>query len=202
MEKDQYNKERDFIYRQNLDNQRIVITGGQAALISGLVLHTLKYYNRKCDYVTDNQGKIETYFNSNPHSNILLIQADEKPSLSLSCYQHHVIVLGDISTEDESVARTLADSTPKGGIILYSETEPARSIGKAERPDASSLGFNTHPHVKESGMVMILTDEKEKLAVPFTDDAQLRALTAARELLKKIGVTAGQFYAALPGFQA
>jgi UDP-N-acetylmuramate: L-alanyl-gamma-D-glutamyl-meso-diaminopimelate ligase len=202
MEKDQYNKEREFIYRQNSDNQRIVITGGQSALISGLVFHVLKYYKRAYDYVTDYQGPIIAQYIPNRHSNILLVQGDEEPSPGLSFYQHHVIVLGDIRSTDEAATRLLADATPKGGIILYSETEPARSIGKAERADASSLGFNTHPHVTESGMVWIITDEKEKLAVPFTDDAQLRALTAARELLKKIGVTSGQFYVALSGFKA
>jgi UDP-N-acetylmuramate: L-alanyl-gamma-D-glutamyl-meso-diaminopimelate ligase len=132
---------------------------------------------------------------------LIIIQEKEKPSASTLDYHHHIAVISDVGPGDEAVFTQFADATPKGGVLIYSDAGPAAEIGKKERLDTSAIAFPTYAHVTENGQVILITGKNARVPIKLNGDAELRSLSAAREILKKTGITSDQFYRAIAGFE-
>ncbi len=191
----------EFVYRQSVDKQRVVITGGQSRMITALVMYVLKHYHREFDYVTQVPLNGAISLGSIADAPLILIQEKEKPTGSILKYRHHIGVISDIERSDEQVISQFADATPKGGFLIYSETEPAQTIGKKERPGNTALPYKANLHIIENGKVILISHNKERFPTPLSGETNLRNLCAAKEILKKIGIPSDLFYPAISGFE-
>ncbi|GIV35943.1 MAG: hypothetical protein KatS3mg032_0322 [Cyclobacteriaceae bacterium] len=93
-----------------------------------------------------------------------------------------------------------ADNTPKAGIMLYNESHTLVSvIGAKQRPDVTAVPYSIHPHTSENGRHFVLNGSS-RIPVKVFGTQNFESISAARELLKRIGMPAEKFYEALPYF--
>lgn len=182
------------IYNQSPDKQRIIVVGEGGALITSLIIHVLNFYKRKFDYCVPEQ---EPVLNSN-HAVIIIHGVDQ-----LTDYKHHIAILSTISSNQNSKDfERLADATPKGGTILYPESNSTlKQIGSRERIDIQSIAYSKLKYETKNGKTILISSTNEKFPIAFSGDQTMEYLSAAKELLKKIGISSGQFYKAIVAYQ-
>jgi len=209
----------DYIYEHSKDKQRIVISGSHGkTTITSIIVHVLKYFKREFDYVIGARVRgieITVQLSDAP---IIIIEGDEYLSSALDPtpkflrYQHHIGLISGVAwdhanvflTEDEYVKQfdQFADQTPKGGILLYCEQDTiALIIGKKERGDLLEIPYKAHPHTSDNTNQVFLTNGKERYPIKIFGSHNLQNISAAKELLKKIGISAEQFFEAIPSFE-
>jgi UDP-N-acetylmuramate: L-alanyl-gamma-D-glutamyl-meso-diaminopimelate ligase len=202
----------EYIGEKAKDKQRIVIAGTNNRIATlAITLFVLKQYDRKFDYVTitpvpgfEDQIKIT-------QNSVILIEGDEvmtsgidRASRFLRYNQHICVISGLTSTNGKPNANdmeTFANASPKGGTIIYNaEDKEANRIGSKERTDVQLVPFKTPGYKSENGK-LVITDAKEPVAIRFDNKEEIQSISAARELLKKIGITTDQFYSALSNYK-
>ncbi len=208
----------DFIYEHSKDKQRIVIAGSHGkTTITAMVMHVLNFHKRKFDYVAG--AKVNGIENTVHLSDapIIVIEGDEylasalDPTPKFLRYQHHIGVISGIAwdhanvfpTEEEYVKQfdLFADQTPKGGMLIYCEQDPMNlMIAKKERSDVLSLPYKTHPHSEENHQ-FYLTNAKERYPIKVFGTHNLQNIGAAKEVLKRIGISAEMFFEAITSFE-
>lgn len=202
MEQDKKLADPELIYRQTEDKQRVVVTGSQTQGITALVLYVLNRYDREFDYVTqtplNGASSLKRITDNAP---LIIIQEKEKPTASMLQYRHHIGVISEIGTADEGLINQFADATPKGGTLIFSETEPAQTIGKKERPGTTAIPYGENLHAVESGKTILISSHQERFPIKLIGQQNLRNLCAAKEVLKKVGITSEQFYEAISEFE-
>jgi UDP-N-acetylmuramate: L-alanyl-gamma-D-glutamyl-meso-diaminopimelate ligase len=198
------------ILQQALDKQRVVITGTRGTTtLTALLIHVLKFYNRSFDYVISApvHGLSETSSLS-PEAPVIIIESGVEEMIH---YKHHIGLIANVmwsasepySTEEEYVKQydSFADSTPKGGILLYCENDPlALVIGAKPRTDVLGIGYKIHPHTSDSGH-HFLTSGKERIPVKIFGSQNFQNISGAQELLKRLGITQQMFYHAISSFE-
>ena len=182
------------IYSQCIDKQRVVVTGNGSLFIIKLILHVLKNYNRKFDYVLEGQEPV--LYKDSP---TIIIQG----TTQLLDYKHHIGVMSEFSSSEETnQIEQFADATPKGGTLIYAESDAkTKLIGAKERADIQAIPFQTYKHVVLNGKTILISSTNEKITINLSEDLHLQYVSAAKEILKKIGITSGQFYKSLTSFQ-
>jgi UDP-N-acetylmuramate: L-alanyl-gamma-D-glutamyl-meso-diaminopimelate ligase len=175
------------IYQQCLDKQRIILVGEGSDSIVDLVSHVLKFHHRRFDLVSAGQPPVLS-----STSPIILIQATDQ----LLDYKHHIAILSEAgSDEDVKLFEKLADATPKGGTLIYPEFQPAlKQIGSKERTDVQAIAYTKIKHEGKEGETLLVSSTGEKFPVALRTDRQLTYASATKELLRKIGISSGQFY--------
>ncbi|MBX2916804.1 MAG: hypothetical protein KF856_16165 [Cyclobacteriaceae bacterium] len=182
------------IYQQSIDKQRVIITGGQSGLITNMVRHVLTSNQRKYDFFSD--GQLESFLTDAP---VLIIEAQHQ----LADYHHHILLLTDNPTGELKELEKIADATPKGGIIIYPElNKELKALATRERPDVQVIPYNIYKHEKQQNKTILITSTNEKFPIALNTTNELACVGAARELLKKIGISSGQFYRAVSTFQS
>ncbi|MBX2894011.1 MAG: hypothetical protein KF763_01120 [Cyclobacteriaceae bacterium] len=180
------------IYQQSIDKQRVIVTGAQSGLITSLVRHVLTTNQRKFDFVAD--GQLQATLTDAP---VLIVEAQHQ----LADFHHHILLLSD-PTIDLKELDKVADATPKGGLIIYPQVnKELKAIATRERPDVQVIPYDTYKHEKQQGKTILITSTNEKFPIALTTASELACISAARELLKKIGISSGQFYRAVSTFQ-
>lgn len=208
----------EFIYEQARDKQRIVIAGSHGkTTITALIIHVLNYFNRKFDYVIGAKVPGVEHTVKLSDAPMIIIEGDEylssviDPTPKFIRYQHHIGLISGISwdhanvfpTEDEYVKQfdRFADQTPKGGILIYCEQDPmAMMIGKKERADVLEISYKSHAHTSDNNGQFFLTNGKERYPIKIFGSHNFQNLAGAKEVLKKIGITAEQFFEAVGTF--
>ena len=208
----------EYIYNHSIDKQRIVVAGSHGkTTITAIVVHVLNYFNRPFDYVIG--ARIKGIENQVKLSNapFIIIEGDEylcsalDPTPKFLRYQHHIGVISGVAWDHANVFTTeeeylkqfdkFADQTPKSGILIFCETDTMVGIvGNKQRPDVINIGYKAHTHALENGMEF-LTNGKERIPIKIFGAHNLQNISAAKELLKKIGITNEQFYQAIPSFE-
>lgn len=184
----------DQIYQQCVDKQRVVVTGNGSRFISLLLHHVLNHYNRKFDYVVEGQEPV-----IHKDSPTIIIGA----STQLLDYKHHIGILSDIaSTVDSRTYEQFANATPKGGTLIYQESDPkVKAIGSNERTDIQTIPYKQYQHEIQNGKTILISSTNEKIPVKLSSDLHLQYVSASKEILKKLGITSGQFYRAVGNFE-
>jgi len=178
------------IYEQSVDKQRIAIFGKSQDRIFEIVSSILNYNNKIFDYVADHQSKFS-------HAPLLIWKAGEANAQTLN-FQHHILVLSAMSPahlEEIHWMEKLADITPKSGIIFYDDNDAqAKRIGSKERTDVTSIPYEIFKHELKNNQTFLISSTSEKFSVNFSSSEDLKSANAARELLKRIGISSSQFY--------
>jgi UDP-N-acetylmuramate: L-alanyl-gamma-D-glutamyl-meso-diaminopimelate ligase len=188
----------ELVYHQNKDKQRVVITGSQAKLITDMVIFVLGTFHREFDFVTPLLPPTSSGISDAP---LIIIQENEQPSASILAYRHHIGVISEMPTVNDVIYQ-FADATPKGGTLIFSEIDPVGTVGKKERPGTTGISYKTYAHIMENGSVALLSSKNERIPIKLKGEQNLRNISAAREILKKIGITSSQFYSAISRFDA
>lgn len=182
------------IYQQSIDKQRILVIGGGNDLITSIIVHALKLRNRKFDLVIS--GKVVSI---QPDSPLILFDNGSQPT----DYKHHIVVFGnDTSNENLSELEALADATPKAGTIIYPKSHPElNKIGSREHPDVQTIPYEVFKHEQIEGKTVLISSAKERFPIELSGDLDLLCVSAAKELLKKIGISSGDFYKVISEFK-
>lgn len=208
----------DYIFEHSKDKQRVVIAGSHGkTTITAMVMHVLEYHKRNFDYVVG--AKVNGIENTVKLSDapVIVIEGDEYLSSALDPtpkflrYQHHIGLISGIAwdhanvfpSEEEyvKVFDSFADATPKSGMLIYCEQDAMNMmIGKKERSDVLSIAYKTHSHAEENSQVY-LTNGKDKHAIKVFGTHNLQNISAAKELVKRIGIHADMFYEAITSFE-
>jgi UDP-N-acetylmuramate: L-alanyl-gamma-D-glutamyl-meso-diaminopimelate ligase len=209
----------EYIYEQSKNKQRIVIGGSHGkTTITAMIMHVLKTYNRKFDYLVG--AKLEgfdTMVQITDDAPIIIIEGDEYLTSPLDLtpkflhYHHHIGLISGVAWDHINVYPTFeeyvnqfdafADSTPKGGILIYSESDDiATLIGGKPRPDVQAIPYSAAKHEIVKGITYLLT-EKGKVPLEVFGKHNLKNINAAKNVCIKIGVTEQMFYDAIKTFK-
>ena len=182
------------IYQQSIDKQRILVVGGGSRLISAIIEHTLHFHHRKFDLIVP--GRPASIGKDSP----IVIFENGPQSID---YKHHIIILGNnTSSEELDAVETLTNATPKGGTIIYPKAHSAlNKIGSKERVDVQAIAYDVYKHEQAEGKTILISSTKEKFPIELSGDLDLQCVSAAKELLKKIGISSGNFYKAISQYK-
>lgn len=208
----------EYLFQKSLDKQRIVITGSHGkTTIAAMVLHVLQYFNRKFDYyIGANIDGLENKIRLSEVAPIIIIEGDEYFTSTLDStplflhYKHHIGLVSGIawdhvnfySTFEEYVKKfeAFADSTPKGGILIYNEEDPvATLICQKEREDVQRVDYSAHKNDIIGGITHIITKER-KIPLKIFGKHNMKNLCGAKAVCSKIGISDPMFYEAIESF--
>ncbi|HEY8402227.1 MAG TPA: Mur ligase domain-containing protein [Cytophagaceae bacterium] len=209
----------ELVYNYSIDKQRIVITGSYGKTsIASIVLHVLKYHNRKFDYIIGEPVEgFETTVKLTENAPIIIIDTEETSSSPLDPkpqflnYQHHIALINSVSWSNNGTAssaaeynklyETFADATPKCGTIIYSEEDStAKEISKKPRKDVSVFGYE--PHKSDvKGDVTYLSTSFGKIPVSGFGKHYLNNISGAKTICSRIGITEENFYQAIKDYK-
>ncbi len=208
----------EFIFRQSLNKQRIVIAGSHGkTTITSMIIHVLNYWDRCFDYVVG--AHLDGFENTVKLSDdpIIIIEGDEYLTSTLDKtpkflkYQHHIGLVSGVAWDHINVFPTIeeyvkqfdlfADTTPKAGSLIYCEEDDlATVICCKQRPDVASIPYQEHPSVINDGNTFLQTDHGS-VAVQVFGRHNMQNFSGAKAVLLKIGITEEQFYKAIPSFK-
>ena len=209
----------DYIFSRSQNKQRVVIAGSHGkTTITAIIIHVLNYFNRKFDYVIG--ARVSGIENTVKLSDapLIIIEGDEylssplDPTPKFLRYHHHIGLISGIAwdhanvfpSEEEYVKQfdRFADQTPKGGVLIYCETDSmALMIGKKERNDVVEISYKSHPHTSDNNGQFFLTSNKERIPIKIFGSHNFQNISGAKEVLKKVGITTEQFFEAIGGFE-
>ena len=211
----------EFIYEQSKDKQRIVIGGSHGkTTITSIILHVLQYHGRKFDYAVGAQlegfGRMVKLTDDAP---IIVIEGDEylsdpiKRVPKFHLYHHHIAVISGISWDHINVFpnpdtyrdqfRIFAEMTPKAGTLIYNQDDEQVLLAAVPRnpADIAYIGYGVHDHSIRNGKTILHTKKEGDVEIQLFGEHNLRNINAAKEVCKKIGIKAHDFYEALKGFK-
>lgn len=209
----------EFIYERSKDKQRIVIAGSHGkTTITAMIIHVLNYFDRRFDYVIGAKVKGIEHQVRLSDAPIIVIEGDEylssplDPTSKFLKYNHHIGVISGISWDHANVFKVeeeyvkqfdlFADETPKGGTLIYCEQDSlALIIGKKERADVQAISYKNHPHTSDNNGQFFLTNGKDRYPVKIFGSHNFQNVSAAKEVLKKVGVTTEKFFEAMTSFE-
>jgi UDP-N-acetylmuramate: L-alanyl-gamma-D-glutamyl-meso-diaminopimelate ligase len=175
------------LIRQSIDQQRILLVGNQRKKLSQFIRHILSFNHKAFNFFSEGQ------LTEQKGAPVLIIESDSQ----LSEFEHHVLLLSATLEDRLTEFASLADATPKGGTLIYPEADSKlKSIGTKERADVQPIPYTVIPHEIKNGVTTLITSTNEKFPLHISGDENMLLLAAAKELLKKIGISSSQFYKA------
>lgn len=208
----------EYIYEQSLNKQRVVIAGSHGKTsITSIILHVLKYYNRKFDYLVGAQIEgFDIMVELNDDSPVIIIEGDEYPESKIHLkskflfYHPHICLFSGIAWDHFNIFPTfdsyvqtfeeLADGLPKAGSIIYDETDDiVRVIGEKDRADVAKYPYKAHPYRIENGKCILLVDKTE-VPLEIFGEHNMKNLNGAKLVLDRLGITDEEFYEAIQHF--
>ncbi|GAB3509224.1 UDP-N-acetylmuramate--L-alanine ligase [Emticicia fontis] len=209
----------EYIYEQSLNKLRVVIAGSHGKTsITSMILHVLKYHNRKFDYLVGAQIEgFDVMVNLDDESPVIIIEGDEYPESKVHLkskflfYHPHVCLISGIAWDHFNIFKTfdsyvqtfeeLADGLPKAGAIIYDETDDiVKVIGEKDRTDVGKFPYKAHPYKVENGKC-ILQVGKTEVPLEIFGEHNMKNLNGARIILDRLGITDEEFYEAIKHFK-
>lgn len=209
----------DFIYQLSTDQQRIVIAGstGKASIVL-MIMHVLKFHKRQFDYVLNsspNKVSAQIHISGAP---LIIIEGqdvmdsinDKKPAFLR--YHHHIGLISGIEWQKSDIYPTkeeyirqfehFAEATPKGGIMIYFELDPVAAVlSKVNKTEVLLVPYKTHASDIVEGHEVLVSSEKKKITLKISGKHNLQSISAAKEVVKKTGITSEMFYQAISSFE-
>ena len=211
----------EFIYEQSKDKQRIVIGGSHGKTsITSIIMHVLQHLGRKFDYAVGAQLEgFDRMVKLSDDAPIIIIEGDEylsdpiKRVPKFHLYHHHIAVISGISWDHINVFpdpdtyrdqfRIFAEMTPKAGTLIYNQDDEQVLLAAVPRnpADIAYIGYGVHDHSIRNGKTILHTKKEGDVEIQLFGEHNLRNINAAKEVCKKIGVKAHDFYEALKTFK-
>ncbi len=209
----------EYIYQQSQDKHRIVIAGSHGkTTITAMIMHVLKQCHRKFDYLVGAAPEgFEQNIRLSEDAPVILIEGDEylsapfDPTPKFLHYHHHIGVISGIAWDHINVFPTFddyiepfeqfADNTPKAGALILSQDDSLTSvIGAKDRQDVVQVAYQAMPHKVIDGQTYLTTKEG-KIPLQIFGEHNMRNLSAAFQVCKRIGIKDDEFYQAVSSFK-
>lgn len=208
----------EFIHLECKNKHRVVVTGSHGkTMISILIIHVLKYHKRSFDYVL---GRPVPGINDSvkiTDAPIVILEGQDGPASTLDptttflTYKHHIGIISGIewfsstaSSSKEEYTRQYSlfeKATPKGGVLIYFDLEPVVTVlGKEPQPDVLYIPYKTHASQVENGQEYLVESSSERHPVRLSGKVNSQNISAAKETVKKLGITTPMFYEAMRQF--
>lgn len=210
----------EYIYQQSQQKQRVVIAGSHGkTTITSMVMHVLRFHNRMFDYLVGAQVEgFETMVKLTPDAPVIVIEGDEyasspiDPKPKFLHYQPHIALISGIAWDHVNIYPTydlyvdqfelLADAMPKGGILVFDETDDMLDVvGQKERSDVSKVPYVAHPYRIEDGKTVLLTKTSDEVPVLLFGEHNMKNIAGAMAVCDRLGVTDAMFYEAIGSFK-
>ncbi|MBO9636996.1 MAG: peptidoglycan synthetase [Siphonobacter aquaeclarae] len=209
----------EFVYRQSRNKQRVVVAGSHGkTTTTAIILHVLKHFDRKFDYLVGARvAGFDTMVKLSDDAPVIVIEGDEYFSSPIDRqpkflhYHPHITLISGIAwdhinvyPEFEEYVRQfelLAEDSPKGGALIYDETDDVVSvICKKERVDVQPIGYGEHPHVIRDGKTYLVKPDGGEVSLQIFGGHNMKNLNGAKAVLEKLGVEDFMFYEAIQSF--
>ena len=209
----------EYISGKSIDKQRVVIAGSHGKTsITSMVLHVLKFFNKKFDYLVGAQLEgFDLMVKLTEDAPVIIIEGDEYPTSALDKtpkflhYHHHIGLISGVAwdhinvypTFDEYVKQfeLFADHTPKGGILVFSEKDDlATVICRKEREDVLGIEYSAHKHEIDKGQTYLIHGFV-KIPVTVFGKHNMRNISGAKAICLKLGISEDMFYEAIQSFK-
>jgi len=215
----------EFIYQLSQQKQRVVIAGSHGkTTITAIILHALKYHNRKFDYwIGDPIDEFDTTVKltsglTGSAAPVIIIEGDEYASSPLDSrpkflhYQPHIALISGIAwdhvntypTWDKYVDQfeSLAEAMPKAGILIFDESDDMLDvIGQKDRADITKIPYVAHPSEVVDSQTRLITKQGQKIPVQIFGEHNMKNIAGAMTVCDRMGITEEQFYKAIPTFK-
>jgi len=208
----------EFIYQQSKNKQRIVIGGSHGkTTITSMVMHVLKYFNKKFDYVV---GANVKGFNNRvklTDDPFIIIEGDEYLSSRIDetpkfiRYQHHIGVISGIAWDHINVFKTeedyinqfrkFANATPKAGTLVYNEEDKlANDIVSNLELDINKSPYTTLEYTTKNEHTYVKTKNGE-IEINIFGKHNLSNMAAAQSIVARLSVNEKEFFEAIQSFE-
>ncbi|MBO0950304.1 UDP-N-acetylmuramate--L-alanine ligase [Fibrella forsythiae] len=215
----------EFIFRQSRQKQRVVIAGSHGkTTITSMILHVLKYHNRKFDYLVGAQlDGFDTMVSLTDDTSaeaapVIIIEGDEYASSPIDRrpkflhYQPHMALISGLAWDHVNIYPTyeeyvhqfelLADQMPKSGVLIFDESDNMLDvIGAKERHDVQKVPYEAHPHVIRNGQTYLTTALGVEIPLKVFGLHNMKNMAGAMAVCDRLGVTDEQFYEAIQSFR-
>ena len=210
----------EFIFEQSKDKQRIVVAGSHGkTTITSMILHVLRYNQRKCNYLVGAQLEgFDNMVRLDEDSPMIVVEGDEyltsplDPTPKFLHYHPHIALISGIAWDHFNVFPTweayvkqfelLADSLPKAGVIVFDETDDMLDvIGQKERPDVTKIPYEAHPYKVVNGQTLLKTKSQGDVPLLVFGEHNMKNISGARIVCERLGITDEEFYRAIQTFK-
>lgn len=211
----------EFIYKQSINKQRIVIGGSHGkTTVTSIIIHVLHHLGKKFDYILGAVPKgLSSSVRLSDDAPIIVIEGDEYPTSPLDPtpkfmhYHHHIATITGIAWDHYNVYpnydgyvakfKAFVESTPKAGAIIYNTSEKTVEKlmkGATVRHDVLKEPYELPKHKVKDGQTFLNGEDKTSIPLKVFGDHNLLNIHAAKKVCKRIGVTSKQFEEAIASF--
>ncbi len=207
----------EFIRQESVNKHRVVVTGSYGkTMITLLILHVLNYHKRSFDYLLGRPVPGVKHSVRLSDAPVIVIEGQDglastlNPTPMFLKYQHHIGVISGIEWSQSSAYPTKEDytrqfslfekATPKGGVLVYFDLEPVVTVLGMKQPDVLYIGYKTHASQNDSGQEYLVESGNERYPVKLSGKVNMQNISAAKETVKKLGITTPMFYEAIQRF--
>jgi len=210
----------EFIQQECRNKHRVVVTGSHGkTMIAIMILHVLKFHKRSVDYVLSRPVPGMTDSVQISEAPVVILEGQDGLASTLDAtpiflkYKHHVGIISGIewfssqhysSKEEYNRQFSLFEkATPKGGVLIYFDLEPVIGVlGKEPQPDVLYIPYKMHASQVVNGQEYLVESSSEKHPVKLSGKVNSQNISAAKETVKKLGITTPMFYEAIQTFGA
>lgn len=207
----------EFIRQESLNKHRVVVTGSYGkTMITLLILHVLNHHKRSFDYLLGRPVPGVKHSVRLSDAPVIVIEGQDgfasalDPTPMFLKYQHHIGIISGIEWSESVAYRTKEDytkqfrlfekATPKGGVLIYFDLEPVVTVLGTSQPDVMYIGYKTHPTQSDNGQEYLVESGNERHPIKLSGKLNMQNISAAKETVKKLGITTPMFYEAIQRF--
>lgn len=211
----------EYIYEATKDKTRVVIGGSHGkTTITAMILHVLSYHGKDTDFMVGAQLEgFDTMVKLTREAPIAVIEGDEylaspidrRPKFHL--YHPNIAILSGIAWDHINVFptfdlyveqfRIFADLIdPKGCLIYCANDRNLEAVAKeaGQAKELQKIPYSVPAHTIRNGTTLLLTTEGEVPLLVFGEHNLLN-LNGARLVCGQLGISDGDFYAAIRSFK-
>ncbi len=208
-----------FVFESSKNKQRIVIAGSHGKTsITSMVLHVLAYYHRKFDYLVGAKiDGFELMTSLSEDAPIIIIEGDEYLASPIDRvskflkYHPHIVLISGIAWDHINVFPTfeayqetfkkLIDGIDKSGSLIYDETDKnLKTLIPSDREGLFLYPYHSHDSTIKDG-ITYLKESGERIPLEIFGEHNLKNLSGAKIICKKIGISSEMFYRAIQSFK-
>ncbi len=209
----------EYLYEQTKEKIRVVIGGSHGkTTITSMIMHVLKFNNRKFDYMVGAQIEgFDTMVSLTEEAPIAVFEGDEYLSSTLDprpkfhLYKPNIALISGIAWDHINVFPTFENYCeqfrifiekiePNGALIYFSGDPILKNLSNKANSSITKTGYSIHPSVKEKEISYLLSPNK-KIPLHVFGDHNLQNISGAKLVCNKLGISDSDFYEAISDFK-
>lgn len=209
----------EYLYEQTKDKIRVVIGGSHGkTTITSMIMHVLKFNNRKFDYMVGAQIEgFDTMVSLTEEAPIAVFEGDEYLSSTLDprpkfhLYKPKIALISGIAWDHINVFPTFENYCeqfrifiekiePNGALIYFSGDPILKNLSNKANSSITKTDYTIHPFVKENEKTYLLAPNK-KIPLHVFGDHNLQNISGAKLVCNKLGISDSDFYEAISDFK-